>query len=168
MPCGAGRFWQTFSDAGARELIAMDLSPGMLAEAAAAGLPEGLNGLLIQSDAFRIPLARNTVDFVACMRFAHHLSMPEYRSRLLAELARVSRRYLAVSVWVDGNYGARRRRAKSLREPIPGYGGRHCLPRAELESEFQQAGFSLVDWFDVWPKVSMWRLYLLELRPEEA
>jgi SAM-dependent methyltransferase len=162
VPCGAGRFWRTFSDHGVRELIAVDFSPAMLGTTAGLVMPGAMTGMVVRGDAFRIPLAAGAVDFVACMRFVHHLSMPEYRRTVLDELRRVSRRHVAVSLWVDGNYAGNRRLAKGAQTPRAGYGGRHCFHRQGIEAEFRAAGFRVVRRFDVWPRISMWRLYLLE------
>ena len=111
--------------------------------------------------AFAIELPDNAVDFTACMRFLHHLSMAEDRQQVLSELHRVSRRYVGVSLRVDGNLGAIRRQRKHDVEPQWGFGRRICRPRQEVEEEFLQAGFAIEKHFDVWPQLSMWRLYLL-------
>ena len=140
----------------------MDFSTGMIDCASGLEVPGDMNGMVVQGDAFRIPLASESVDFVACMRFVHHLSMSEYRRKVLDELRRVSRRHVAVSLWVDGNFSGNRRLAKSPQEARPGYGGRHCFERQKIEAEFRAAGFQVVRWFDVWPGIGMWRLYLLE------
>ena len=162
VPCGAGRFWQTFSDHGVRELIAMDFSTGMIDCVSGRQKPDGMKSMVVQGDAFRIPLASESVNFVACLRFVHHLSMAEYRRKVLNELRRVSRCHVAVSLWVDGNFAGNRRLAKSPQAARPGYGGRHCFKRRTIESEFREAGLQVVRWFDVWPGIGMWRLYLLE------
>lgn len=117
---------------------------------------------LIESSAFDIALPEKSVDFVACMRFYHHLARPEDRRTLLAELKRVSRRYVALSLWVDGNLQGNRRLRKPQPPIVSGYGRRRCRRRDELEAEFDVAGFQIANQYDVWPGLSMWRLYLLE------
>jgi hypothetical protein len=67
-----------------------------------------------------------------------------------------------VSLWVDGNLAGRRRLQKAPPEPVPGYGRRICRRRSEVEAEFAAAGFRMLRHYDVWPRLSMWRLYLLE------
>jgi len=162
LPCGAGRFWPAFANAGVTSLIAADVSQEMLQVARTNRLSETVPREFLHTSALCIDLPDADVDFVACMRFLHHLALPEDRLQLLSELRRVSRRYAAVTLWVDGNFGALRRMRRQSIDPKPGFGRRICRPRAEAEAEFRQAGFKLVDRYDVWPWLSMWRLYLLE------
>jgi SAM-dependent methyltransferase len=162
LPCGAGRFWPAFEDAGVTSLIAGDISEGMLEVASANRLSETVPARLELMSAFDIDLPDNSVDFIACMRFLHHLSIAEDRLQTLSELRRVSSQYVAITLWVDGNLGAWRRSRKPPVEPRPGFGRRICRRRDDIEAEFRQAGFTIVDHFDVWPKLSMWRLYLLQ------
>ncbi len=162
LPCGAGLFWPAFENAGVASLIAGDISDGMLQIAQANRLSETLPARLEQMSAFAVDLPDETVDFVACMRLMHHLSIPEDRKQVLRELHRVTREYVAVSLWVDGNLGSWRRSRKRPVIPQSGFGYQICRSRGEVEMEFKQAGFVVVDHFDVWPKLSMWRLYLLK------
>jgi len=162
LPCGAGRFWPAFEHAGVTSLIAGDISEGMLEVAKGNRLSDTIPARLEMMSAFEIELPDNSVDFIACMRFLHHLSLAEDRLQTLSELRRVSRQYVAISLWSDGNLGAWRRSKKPPVEPKPGFGRRICRSRNDIEAEFRQAGFVIVDHFDVWPKLSMWRLYLLE------
>jgi len=164
LPCGTGRFWPAFRRAGVETLIAGDVSDGMLAVAEGGRLGPHHPERLLKLSAFDVDLPDDAVDFVACMRFYHHVARPEYRLRLLGELGRVSRGPVALSLWVDGNLGGLRRMRRQRRrppDPVPGYGPRICRPRAEVEAEFAEAGFRIVRHYDVWPLLDMWRLYLL-------
>lgn len=162
LPCGTGRFWPAFAAAGVERLIAADGSAGMLDVARANRLSSSYPEQLFVTSAFDAALPDGCVDFVACLRFYHHLSMPEDRRRLLAEVGRLTTRFAAVSLWVDGNLAGRRRLQKPLPEPVSGYGRRICRRRSEVEAEFAAAGFRTLRHYDVWPRLSMWRLYLLE------
>lgn len=162
LPCGTGRFWPVFQRCGVSSLIAGDGSRGMLDVAAGNRLGPGLPERLIETSAFDMDLADRSVDFAACMRFYHHLAMPQDRRALLAELKRVSRRHAVLSLWVDGNLAGNRRIRKPPPPPEPGYGRRRCRPRSEVEQEFTDAGFRIVRHYDVWPGLYMWRYYLLE------
>jgi ubiquinone/menaquinone biosynthesis C-methylase UbiE len=161
MPCGGGRFFPALIHATAGEIIGADNSAGMLAVAARS--PEVMAGRirLLETSAFAIALPDRTVDCVVSERFFHHLALAEDRLRALAEMRRVTRRYLVLSLWVDGNLQARRR---GPRQPVPGYGRRGVLPRTVAEVEFATAGFALRAAYDLLPRVSMWRLYALEKR----
>jgi len=162
LPCGTGRFWPAAAKAGVSELIAADGSPGMLEVAAANRLNSSMPQQLLETSAFAIDLPDNCVDAAACLRFYHHLAMPEDRARLLSELIRVSRQHLIISLWVDGNYAGNRRMRKPAKPPVSGYGPRICRYRHEVESEFVAAGCRIIRHYDVWPGLYMWRFYLLE------
>lgn len=162
MPCGTGRFWPVFARAGVEDLVAGDGSRAMLGVAEGNRQGAHLPSRLLETSAFQTGLPDGCVTFAACLRFYHHLAMADDRQRLLRELRRVSTRYVAISLWVDGNLAARRRMGRTAPAPVAGYGRRICRRRAEVESEFEAAGFRVVEHFDVWPRVSMWRLYLLE------
>jgi SAM-dependent methyltransferase len=162
LPCGTGRFWPVFARAGVERLIAADGSSGMLQVAAANRIGPGIPEQLVTSSAFNMAFPDGCVEFVACLRFYHHLALPADRRRLLAEIRRVSKRYAAVSLWVDGNLAGNRRLRTSAPPPVPGYGRRLCLRRAVVEADFAAAGFRILRHYDVWPRLYMWRLYLLE------
>lgn len=166
IPCGAGRFWPAFQAAGVRRLWAFDASENMLRVAAEQTLSPNLPARLEPMSAFAITLADKSVDFSACMRFYHHLARAEDRLLLLEQLARITRGHVALSLWVDGNFGGwRRMRRQSTKEPVAtaGYGRRLCQTRAMLEAEFREANLKVVQHYDVWPRIAMWRLYLLRV-----
>lgn len=163
LPCGAGRFWPAFTAAGVQDLIAADVSRGMLDVAQTHRLSDTVPSRLECMSAFDIELPDNSVDFVACMRFLHHLAKAEDRIQVLTELRRVSKKYVAISLWVDGNLGSMRRTLKPSSEPQTGFGRRICRNRDDVENEFRSAGFTIVEHYDVWPKITMWRLYLLRV-----
>lgn len=161
LACGTGRFWPVFAAGGVQEVIALDASPGMLAQAETNRQSALIPSRIMLSSAFSLPLAADEVDFVSSMRFYHHLAREEDRRRVLGELARVSSGHVALSLWVDGNYGSFRRARKTRPPARPGFGHRVCRHRAEVESEFESAGYRIVRHYDVWPRISMWRVYLL-------
>lgn len=57
---------------------------------------EGFAPLLVRADAFSLPFADSAFDFVACSLFLHHFR-EEDAARLLAEFARVARRFVVVN-----------------------------------------------------------------------
>ncbi len=164
LPCGTGRFWPAIRAAGAEEIIAGDASDAMLTVAAGNRLDARAPSKLLKLDALAIDLPDNAVTFAACMRFYHHLALADDRRQLLNELARVSSGDIAVTLWTDGNLAAWRRRNKPAGEPTRGYGRRVCRPRAEVEQEFDAWGYDVLARHDVWPRLTMWRLYLLRAR----
>jgi len=162
LPCGAGRFWPAFAAAGVQDLIAADVSQGMLDVAQTHRISDTIPSRLECMSAFDVDLPDEAVDFVACMRFLHHLSGREDRLQVLSELHRVTKKFVAISLWVEGSLGARRRMRKPAIEPESGFGRRICRSRLDVEEEFHTAGFTIAQHYDVWPRLSMWRLYLLE------
>ncbi len=163
LPCGTGRFWPVFEAAGTSSLIAGDASEGMLRISESAHRDLSLRVQRLHTSAFDIDVPDKSVDFIACMRFYHHLSMQNDRERVLAELKRVTRSHVAISLWVDGNLGSLRRLRRPPPTPDQGFGKRICRRAADVEPEFRASGFEIVQHYDVWPRISMWRVYLLRI-----
>jgi ubiquinone/menaquinone biosynthesis C-methylase UbiE len=89
-PGGTGRFAPLVARAG-RTFVLADLSRAMLAEAGSTGAPR------VCADALALPFADASFDLVLCVRFLFHVPR-ELQPQVLRELARVSRRYVAVDV----------------------------------------------------------------------
>ena len=122
----------------------------------------------LQTSAFDIDLPDNAVDSIFCMRLLHHVGQSEHRLALLREFQRVTRDSVIVSLWVDGNFKAwKRKRLDSRRHAENGqdsYQNRFVLPAATVETEFEQAGFRIQERLDFLPLYAMWRVYLLRKR----
>ena len=102
--CGPGRFWPTISAASAAaELYGSDVSESMLRYARdrfADGL--GARFGLASGSVTSLPFADAAFDCVISMRLLHHFGEPADRLQAIRELARVTNRYLIVSLWTDG------------------------------------------------------------------
>ena len=85
------------------------------------------------TSAFDIDLEDRSVDFAACIDFYQHLKGTQEQEKLLSEFARVSRGYFALSA--------------SIGRPT--------------EKKLTQSGFNIEGFYDLWPVLSTWRLYLL-------
>jgi ubiquinone/menaquinone biosynthesis C-methylase UbiE len=122
----------------------------------------------LQTSAFDIDLPDNAVDSIFCMRLLHHVGQAEHRLALLREFQRVTRDSVIVSLWVDGNFKAwKRKRLDQKRQVKNGqdsYQNRFVLPAATVEAEFEQAGFRIQERLDFLPMYAMWRVYLLRKR----
>lgn len=171
LPCGAGRFWPLLAEAPNRVILAADNSADMLTTAIAGQLPEIVERVkTFQTSAFDIDLGDNSVDSIFCMRLIHHVADPEHRLAMLHELCRVTRDTVIISLWVDGNYKAwkrkrleARRTARSNRSENQ---NRFLVSRDTIESEFRQAGFNIINHHDFLPGYAMWRVYVLrKVRP---
>ena len=166
LPCGTGRFWSTLAEQHNRIILAADNSADMLATAMAAQ-PKHITEHVrtLQTSAFDINLPDNSVDSIFCMRLLHHIEKPEHRLALLKECYRTTRDSVIISLWVDGNYKAWRRKALEKKRARRGRAhensNRFVINRTAVEQEFIEAGFNIQTHLDFLPSYSMWRVYVL-------
>src|SRR5476649_1007988 len=71
---------------------------------------------------------------------------------------------LIISLWVDGNFKAWKRKRAEKARGQEGYQNRFVLPAATVEKEFEQAGFRIQEQLDFLPLYAMWRVYVLRKR----
>lgn len=167
LPCGAGRFWPLLAEQPQRTIFAADNSADMLAVANASQPAAILKQVQsFQTSAFSIDMPEGAVDSIFCMRLLHHIADPAHRLSMLREFHRVSRDSLIVSLWVDGNYKAWKRKRLEQRRPTNANQNRFVIPRTVIEAEFAQAGFAIIDHRDFLPGYAMWRVYVLRKRPQ--
>ena len=169
LPSGAGRFWPLLAEKSDREIIGADYSQAMLDVAGLAQPAEVVKRVRrLQTSAFDIDLPDNAVDSIFCMRLLHHIGDASHRMALLREFHRVSRDSVIVSLWVDGNFKAwKRKRLERERGSLArsgGYQNRFVLPAATVEAEFKKAGFTVQAHLDFIPLYAMWRVYVLRKR----
>jgi ubiquinone/menaquinone biosynthesis C-methylase UbiE len=162
LPCGAGRFWELLARAPDRYLLAADYSQDMI-NAALSFQPPHVAGRFkaFQTSAFEINLPDSAVDCIFCMRLLHHYDKKEARAKILQEFHRVSRDTVCLSLWVDGNIQAWRRRFRNSRRTRPDQ-TRFLFERSQIEDEFYECGFEIVGSVDDLPGFSMWRTYVLK------
>lgn len=168
LPCGAGRFWPMLMEKPSRLVIAADYSVGMLGVARTT-YPDYCPSRIscLQTSAFAIDLPDNAVDCIFSMRLLHHIGEQPHRRQLLNEFHRVTRETVLISLWVDGNYKAWRRRRLEARRRARGETdpqNRFVIARKQIEAEFQTAGFEILEHFDFLPGYQMWRTYVLRKR----
>lgn len=168
LPCGAGRFWPLLLEEGDRQVIGADYSAGMLevAQNSHSGyMAERVRCL--QTSAFSIDLPDAAVDSIFCMRLVHHVGKAEDRMVLLREFHRVTRDTAIISLWVDGNYKAWRRKKleqrRNRRERL-GAQNRFVIEQSRIEDEFAAARFEILGNLDFLPYYQMWRTYVLRKR----
>ena len=68
--------------------VALDSSPAMLDTARARLLARGMRWLMLRGDAFTLPFAADSFDFVYTLKFVRHFQLAD-RRRLYAEIGRV-------------------------------------------------------------------------------
>tara|TARA_Y100000815_G_C13312801_1_gene489231 strand:- start:141 stop:803 length:663 start_codon:yes stop_codon:yes gene_type:complete len=162
LPCGAGRFWEMLVEDPSRQLYAADNSQNMIDAAKTLSRPEVASRFeCLQASAFEIPFKANFVDHILCMRLFHHISQPAHRMQLLNEFHRVAKETVCISLWVDGNLQASRLKKRVERQNPSRVVDRIVIPRAVIEDEIKQAGFEIIKYMDVLPKIAMWRFYIL-------
>ncbi len=137
-PAGAGRFWPVlhrYTEA----LHVADASASMLDEAVRRhpNTPVASRSVGRVQD---LDLAARSFDLVFSNRLIHHLPKTEDRMDVLEALGRLSREWLLVSAWTEGNLAHRRRRRRERRHPDRP-SGRVFLPLATLEEEVARTGF---------------------------
>lgn len=163
LPCGAGRFWPMLCEQPNRVILAADNSADMLTTALAAQPSEVVARVSsFRTSAFAIDLSANAVDCIFCIRLLHHIESSEHRLAILREFHRVTRDTVIVSLWVDGNYKAWKRRRLEARRTAKGLNqNRFVVSRSVIENEFRQAGFDIISHLDFLPGYAMWRTYVL-------
>lgn len=161
--CGPGRFWPTLAQSDSNELYALDVSHAMLRFARERhGVELASRFRLSAGSVLALPFTDQAFDTVACLRLLHHFGDAVQRRTALAELARITRRYVVVSLWTDGNYKAWRRSRLERRRGGRAYANRYVTPRPVLDADFAASGLVPRQHFDLVPGYSQWRYYLLE------
>ncbi len=162
--CGPGRFWPVITAATPRQHYALDVSHGMLAYARQRHQDaSGEKFRLAAGSVLALPFCDEAFDCVVSMRLLHHFGERETRRRAMAELARIARRYLVVSLWTDGNYKAWRRQRLEARRGRRGYQNRFVVPQRALAADFAASGLKVIDHRDLIPGYSQWRYYVCEV-----
>ncbi len=165
LPCGAGRFWPMLAEKPNRVIIGADNSESMI-KTALQGQPADVVKRVqpLHTSAFDVALPDNSVDSIFCMRLLHHIGEAEHRRVILREFERVTRDSVIVSLWVDGNFKAWKRKRAERDRPSHDYQNRFLIPAATIEKEFEQAGFRIQEQLDFIPLYAMWRVYVLRKR----
>ncbi|WP_416839219.1 class I SAM-dependent methyltransferase [Haloferax sp. DFSO52] len=98
--CGNGRHVELLSSHAA-DVVGLDVSRGLLDEAADRAAERGFDAGLVQGDAARLPFADDSFDLAVYVATLHHLTPREARVESLNELARVltSDGRAVVSAW---------------------------------------------------------------------
>ena len=166
LPCGAGRFWPMLAEKANRVIIGADNSADMIATARRMQPADVVARVqTLQTSAFAIDLPDNAVDSIFCMRLMHHIGESQHRMALLKEFHRVTRDSVIVSLWVDGNFKAWKRkrmeRQRANERADDGYQNRFVLSVQDVEAEFAAAGFRIQEHLDFIPLYAMWRVYVL-------
>ncbi|MDW3713297.1 MULTISPECIES: class I SAM-dependent methyltransferase [Pseudomonas] len=158
----SGHLWQVLTRHPNRIVIVGDDLAGASAQSRTTRNPGVAGQVAVQYPPLHIDLGENAVDSIFCLRVLQRIENPQSRLQVLRELHRVTRDTLIISLWIDGNYQAwRRKRLESQRTLERGQSARIVVPRRQIEEEFQDVGFTVLSHMDLLPGYSMWRFYIL-------
>ena len=99
--CGMGKFSYAAAEAGARAVIAVDLSDAV--EVAHAHLRDWPSAHVVQASIYQLPFRPSTFDFVFSIGVLHHLPDPQLGFERLVRLARPGGRILVWLYALEGN-----------------------------------------------------------------
>jgi SAM-dependent methyltransferase len=140
-PCGAGRVAIELGAAGFA-LTGLDLSARAVTVAREQAEAAGSAAGFLLADIEHMPFANRAFDATLCFRLYHHFADEALRTRVIAELCRVSGRYVLIS-YLSPFAVTSIRRALAAR-----LGGRrpkrHANSLASIERKFAPHGFVLV------------------------
>lgn len=163
VPCGTGRFWKVLTENPERIVFASDNSQKMI-DIGMQYREKELSKKIhtFQASAFSLPVSDGFVDNIFCIRLLHHIGDTKDRFELLKEFHRVTKSTVIISLWVDGNFKAWRRKKLETSRLERQYQNRFVISRHIIEKEFNEAGFQIKAYLDFLPKYAMWRTYILE------
>jgi len=162
VPCGTGRFLGVLAEQPERMIHACDNSQHMINAGLKFRDPTVVERIKsFQGSAFELSVDDEFVETVFCIRLIHHMGDTEDRLKLLTELRRVASSTVIISLWVDGNLQAWKRKKKEAEKYKEGYQNRFLIPAKTIESEFENVGLQVEHRLDFIPYHSMWRTYVL-------
>lgn len=127
LPCGHGRLHELLAPR-SRRLIQGDLAAAMLAQRRK---PEDWS---LQASLLDLPFASACVDLAVSFRVLHHFPEAELRARVVAELGRVSRRFVLTSYYDAGSFPEIRDRVRKRKRSLT------ACSHTTFEAEAQAAG----------------------------
>ncbi len=134
-PCGTGRWWPILAMR-AREIHAVDISPGMIEHATERAKSSPIPVLVSRGDAEALPMENASVDYAFSFALMKHVPRP-IQYQILNELSRVSRRGVICTFGVFGHASYEFWRRRKLVESYP------LLPE-ELDWMAKAAGLLVV------------------------
>ncbi len=140
-PCGGGRVTMMLAGLGYK-MTAADLSDAMLEIAREKITACGLKIPVEKQDLEQLGYSDRHFDAIISFRLFHHFPNAEIRQRVVTELCRVSKNFVALSYFSPYSYTSLGRKWRAAR------GGRksqkHATSLREVKSYFEKCGFGLV------------------------
>jgi ubiquinone/menaquinone biosynthesis C-methylase UbiE len=148
IPCGAGRATILLTRKG-NTCVSADIGDGVLEVARNEIAKAGIESEIMKLDIEFIDLPDDSIEAPLAFRIFHHFPNAEIRAKVIAELCRVSSRYVLISYLTPRSYTNIKRR---LRAALGGKVSRqHATPLTEVRSYFRAHRYSLVDDYAISP-----------------
>ena len=165
MPAGYGRFTLALQQVALEQVVCADIKPRRLrALARAPGVADRRMSLVAADLTSRLPFPAGTFDLVFNFRYLHHAAEGEARRATLAELVRVSRRYVILSYYRGSNLHAVQREVQRVTRENGRRGPDMLAPR-ELQGLAQALGCRILADRPLLPWFHAQRVALLETTP---
>ena len=140
-PCGVGRASIWLAQQG-KQVVGIDLGEAALSLARELAEKDGVTVSFESQNIFEMPYGDGHFDATLCFRLIHHFESKVLQQRLIAEICRVSSRYVVISRISPSSFTSLRRR---LRKALSGKAiKQYPLSGAELDAAFAQHGFKPV------------------------
>jgi SAM-dependent methyltransferase len=143
--CGGGRGSILMGEAGAREVVGVDLSPTNVESCTKRALQKGLPNLTFQRQSLvSLPFADASFDVVWCNGVLHHTAEPD---RALIEIARVLKPGGHMWLYLYGSGGVYWYVVDWIREVLRGVDVRECIWQLRL---MEMPVGRIAEWIDDW------------------
>lgn len=137
-PCGVGRASIWLAQQG-KQVTGIDLGEAALSLARELAAKDGVEVCFESQNIFELPYGDGHFDASLCFRLLHHFESKALQQRLIAEICRVSSRYVVISRISPSSFTSLRRR---LRKALNGKAiKQYPVSGADLDAAFAQHGF---------------------------
>lgn len=139
LPCGGGRLSAQIGQFTDR-LIEADIALGQVLYGktnSRLGIPQ----IWMTASAFRLPFRDNSVDGTVCCRLCHHLPTAQEREALLAEILRISRKFVIMTYF---DYRSVKNLLRRARRIFDGNQPKHTMTFEEVSALARRNGARLV------------------------
>lgn len=139
LPCGGGRLSPQIGRF-TNTLIESDIGKGQVRYArqnSTLDIPQ----IFMTSTAFKLPLRDNSVDATVCIRLNHHMPTRQEREQLMAEILRVSKRFVIMTYF---DYNSVKNTLRRARRPFNKKPPKMTMRTSEVEAVAKAHGARLV------------------------
>ena len=156
LPCGTGRLTEFLLQLG-YEVTAADISDEMMRHAKSKTEAFGSKVTFKKADIEDLLYEDNTFSAIAVIRLLHHIPA-ELHSKVLAELHRVTKKWLVITYSNKHTFQNLRRNIMALFTKEP----RYSISKEQFLNKVAQTGFTVVEYLPILPVISEEVFVLLE------